>query len=69
LNCNGSACHNPGKQKGNDCSTQAKGYTSSNTSQFVSVLSSDSMPQGKMNLPAADPAIIKTWVAAGAIDN
>ena len=70
-NCNGSACHNPGKQKGYDFSSQANGYTSvkSNTSQFVSVLSSGSMPQGKTKMPAADLAIVKAWVAAGAQNN
>ena len=70
-NCNGSNCHNPGKQKGYDFSTQANGYASvkSNTSQFVSVLSSGSMPQGKTKMPAADLAIVKAWVAAGAQNN
>ena len=70
-NCNGSACHNPGKQKGYDFSTQANGYASvkSKTSQLVSVLSSGSMPQGKTKMPAADLAIIKAWVAAGAQNN
>jgi len=70
-NCNGSACHNPGKQKGYDFSSQANGYTSvkSNTSQFVSVLSSGSMPQGKTKMPAADLAIVKAWVSAGALNN
>ncbi|MEO6599355.1 MAG: hypothetical protein ABIQ16_05745, partial [Polyangiaceae bacterium] len=60
-NCNGAACHNPGKQKGYDFSTQANGYASvkSKTSQFVSVLSSGSMPQGKTKMPAADLATIK----------
>jgi hypothetical protein len=70
-NCNGSNCHNPGKQKGYDFSTQANGYASvkSKTSQLVSVLSSGSMPQGKPKMPAADLAVIKAWVAAGAQNN
>jgi hypothetical protein len=70
-NCNGSACHNPGKQKGIDFSSKASGYASvkNNTSQFVSVLSSGSMPAGKTKMPAADLAVIKAWVAAGALDN
>jgi hypothetical protein len=41
----------------------------SKTSQFVSVLSSGSMPQSKTKMPAADLAIITAWVAAGALDN
>ena len=70
-NCNGAACHNPGKQKGYDFSTRANGYASvkSKTSQFVSVLSSGSMPQGKPKMQAADLAVIKAWVAAGAQNN
>jgi len=70
-NCNGANCHNPGKAKGYDFSTQANGYASvkSKTSQFVSVLSSGSMPQGKPKMPAADLAVIKAWVAAGAMNN
>src|SRR6478752_517094 len=70
-NCNGAACHNPGKQKGYDFSSQANGYSSvkSKTSQFVSELSSGGMPQGKPKMPAADLAIIKAWVAAGAQNN
>jgi len=70
-NCNGAACHNPGKQKGYDFSSQANGYASvkKNTSQFVSVLSSGVMPQGKTKMPAADLAVVKAWVAAGALDN
>ena len=70
-NCNGAACHNPGKQRGYDFSSQASGYASvkSKTSQFVSVLSGGSMPQGKPKMPAADLAIIRAWVAAGAQNN
>src|SRR6187431_340327 len=70
-NCNGAACHNPGKQRGFDFSTQANGYASvkSKTSQLVSELSSGAMPQGKTKMPAADLAIIKAWVAAGAQNN
>jgi mono/diheme cytochrome c family protein len=70
-NCNGAACHNPGAQKGYDFSSQAKGYTSvkKNTSQFVSVLSSGAMPRGRTKMPAADLALIRAWVAAGALDN
>lgn len=70
-NCNGAACHNPGKQKGFDFSSKASGYTSvkNSTSQLVSELSSGGMPRGKPKMPAADLAVIKAWVAAGALDN
>lgn len=70
-NCNGSACHNPGKEKGYDFSTQANGYASvkSKTSQLVSELTSGGMPRGKPKMPAADLAVVKAWVAAGAQNN
>lgn len=70
-NCNGSNCHNPGKQKGFDFSTRANAYASvkPKTSQVVSELTSGAMPEGKPKMPAADLAVIKAWVAAGALDN
>lgn len=70
-NCNGADCHNPGKQKGFDFSTQANAYASvkSKTSQLVSELTSGAMPRGKPKMPAADLALIKAWVAAGAQNN
>jgi len=70
-NCNGADCHNPGKQKGFDFSTQANAYASvkPKTSQVVSELSSGGMPKGKPKMPAADLAMIKAWVAAGAQNN
>ena len=77
-NCTGSPCHNPGTQKGLDLSTQAKGYStvkgkivvgSPNTSKLVTQLSSGSMPQARPKMPAADLAVIKTWIMAGAPNN
>jgi len=70
-NCAGSQCHNPGKQKNIDFSTQAKGYASAKASlnKLTSVLSNGSMPQGRPKMPAADLALYNQWVAAGALNN
>jgi hypothetical protein len=77
-NCTGAPCHDPGTQKGLDLSTQAKGYStvkgklvvgSPNTSKIVTQLSSGSMPQARPRMPAADLAIIKAWIMAGAPNN
>ena len=77
-NCTGAPCHDPGTQKGLDLSTQAKGYStvkgklvvgSPNSSKIVTQLSSGSMPQARPKMPAADLAIIKAWIMAGAPNN
>jgi hypothetical protein len=77
-NCAGGGCHDPGTQKGLDFSTAAKGYTTAKAklsvgnpagSKLVSVLSSGSMPQTRPKMPAADLAIVKAWIMAGALNN
>ena len=77
-NCTGAPCHNPGKQKGLDFSSQMTGYTTvkaklvvgaPNSSKVVSVLTSGSMPQARPKMPAADLAVIKAWIMAGALNN
>jgi hypothetical protein len=77
-NCTGAPCHDPGTQKGLDLSTQAKGYStvkgklvvgSPNSSKIVSQLSSGAMPQARPKMPAADLAVIKAWIMAGAPNN
>ena len=77
-NCTGAPCHDPGTQKGLDLSTQAKGYStaksklvvgSPNSSNIVTQLSSGSMPQARPKMPAADLAVIKAWIMAGAPNN
>jgi hypothetical protein len=77
-NCIGGGCHNPGTQKGLDFSTQAKGYTTvkqhlsvgnPSGSQIVQQISSGRMPQGRPMIPAADQAVIKAWIMAGAMNN
>jgi hypothetical protein len=77
-NCTGSACHDPGIQKGIDLSSQAKGYTSirtqlipgaPDTSTLVIVLQSGAMPRGRPQMPAADLDLIRAWIQAGAPNN
>ncbi|MEO7032975.1 MAG: hypothetical protein ABI548_03985, partial [Polyangiaceae bacterium] len=70
-NCAGSQCHNPGRQKNIDFSSQANGYTSvkGSLSKVTSVVSNGSMPLGRPKMPAADLATFKAWVAAGALNN
>jgi hypothetical protein len=77
-NCTGAPCHNPGTQKGLDLSTQTKGYStakgklvvgSPNSSKIITQLSSGAMPQGRPKMPAADLAVIKAWIMAGALNN
>jgi hypothetical protein len=77
-NCTGAPCHDPGTQKGLDLSTQAKGYStvkgklvvgSPNSSKIVTQLGSGSMPQARPKMAAADLAVIKAWIMAGAPNN
>ena len=77
-NCTGSACHNPGTQKGLDFSTQAKGYSTvkgkisvgnPTGSTLMSQLSSGKMPQARPKMPAVDQAKISAWIKAGAPNN
>jgi hypothetical protein len=77
-NCTGSACHDPGTQKGIDLSSQAQGYTtiqreltpgSPGTSTLLIVLQSGAMPRGRPQMPAADVDLIRAWIQAGALNN
>ena len=77
-NCTGSACHDPGVEKGIDLSTPEKGYTSilhrvtpgkPSTSDLVTVLQSGYMPQGRPHMPATDIAQVSAWIEAGALDD
>jgi hypothetical protein len=70
-NCTGGACHNPGKQKNIDFSTQANGYTTVKAalSKVVSQISSGGMPRGRAKWTAAELALLKAWQAEGAPNN
>lgn len=77
-NCTGSACHDPGIEKGLDLSTPEKGYTTilrritpgmPSTSELITVLQSGSMPQGRPQMPAADVAQVSAWIQGGALDD
>jgi hypothetical protein len=77
-NCTGSACHDPGVEKGIDLSTREKGWSSiqkrltpgaPSTSELIIDLESGYMPQGKPQMPTSDVAQISAWVQAGAQDD
>jgi hypothetical protein len=74
-NCAGEGCHNPGIQMGLDLSNQENGYASVQAklvpgnpegSTIVLKLESGEMPRARPHMPAADLALIKAWIAAGA---
>jgi hypothetical protein len=75
--CAGSQCHNPGSQKNISFSSQANAYSSIKSrvtpgngagSSFYNTVSSGSMPPGQ-KLSAANLAMIKAWIDAGALNN
>jgi len=77
-NCTGSACHDPGIEKGIDLSTPEKGYTTilrrvtpgmPSSSELITVLQSGTMPQGRPQMPAADVAQVSAWIQGGALNN
>jgi len=77
-NCTGSACHDPGTEKGIDLSTPDMGYTTilhritpgkPSTSELITVLQSGFMPQGRPHMPAADVAQVSAWIESGAQNN
>ena len=74
-NCTGSACHDPGSQKGISFSTPASGYTSlqrkivpgsPTSSELYLLLQGGTMPLGRPKMPAADLDRVGAWIAAGA---
>jgi hypothetical protein len=74
-NCTGEGCHDPGTQMGLDLSTPVRGYASVQAklvpgdpehSTIVMKLESGEMPRTRPAMPAADLALIKAWIAAGA---
>jgi hypothetical protein len=73
--CSGSNCHNPGSQKGVSFSSQANAYTAVRNrvtpgngggSSFYTTVNSGAMPAGAPKLSAANLALIKAWIDAGA---
>lgn len=76
--CSGSNCHNPGSQQGVSFSSQANAYTAVRNrvtpgngagSSFYTTVNSGAMPVGAPKLSAANLALIKAWIDAGAINN
>jgi hypothetical protein len=73
--CTGSACHDPGSQKGINFASPAIGYQSlqhrivagaPSSSNLYLVLESGYMPLGRPKMPAADLDRVRAWIAAGA---
>ena len=78
VNCAGSACHNPGSQKGISFASQSSAYSAVNTrvipgdgegSSFFYTVNSGTMPPGGPKLTASNLAMIRAWIDAGALDN
>ncbi len=76
--CSGNSCHNPGNQKNVSFASQASAYTAVKSrvtagngagSSFYMTVNSGSMPPGGAKLSAANLALIKAWIDAGALNN
>ena len=75
--CSGSSCHNPGSQSGVSFSSQSNAYSAVKNrvtpgngagSSFYSTVNNGVMPPGG-KLSAANLALIKAWIDAGALNN
>ena len=75
--CSGSSCHNPGSQKGVSFASQSTAYSAVKSrvtagngagSSFYQTVNGGSMPPGQ-KLSAANIALIKSWIDAGALNN
>ena len=76
--CSGSNCHNPGNQRNVSFASQSSAYSSVKNlvtagngagSSFYVTVNSGSMPPGGPKLSAANLALIKAWIDAGALNN
>jgi hypothetical protein len=76
--CGGGSCHNPGSQGGVAFSSQSNAYSPVKSrvtpgngagSSFYNTVNSGSMPRGAAKLSAANLALIKAWIDAGALNN
>jgi hypothetical protein len=76
--CSGSNCHNPGNQKNVSFASQSSAYSAVKSrvtagngagSSFYTTVNSGSMPPGGPKLSAANLALLKAWIDAGALNN
>jgi len=76
--CGGGACHNPGSQKGISFASQSSAYSAVSSrvipgdgegSSFFYTVNSGNMPLGGPKLSAANLAMIRAWIDAGALDD
>ncbi len=76
--CAGSNCHNPGSAGGVGFASQASAFSAVSSrvkagngagSGFYNTVNSGAMPRGASKLSAANLALIKAWIDAGALNN
>jgi hypothetical protein len=76
--CAGSNCHNPGSAGGVGFASQASAFSAVSSrvkagngagSSFYNTVNSGAMPRGASKLSAANLALIKAWIDAGALNN
>lgn len=76
--CSGSSCHDPGSQRGVSFSSQSNAYSAVRNlvtpgngagSSFYMTVNNGSMPPGGPKLSAANLALLKAWIDAGALNN
>jgi hypothetical protein len=76
--CSDSNCHNPGNQKNVSFASQSGAYSAVKSrvsagngagSSFYMTVNSGSMPPGGPKLSAANLALLKAWIDAGALNN
>jgi hypothetical protein len=76
--CSGNSCHNPGSQKNVSFASQSSAYSAVKSrvtagngagSSFYMTVNSGSMPPGGPKLSAANLALLKAWIDAGALNN
>jgi len=76
--CGGSNCHNPGSAGGVGFASQASAFSAVSSrvkagngagSSFYNTVNSGAMPRGASKLSAANLALIKAWIDAGALNN
>jgi hypothetical protein len=76
--CAGSSCHSPGTKGGVNFATQSTAYTTLKSkvipgngtgSNLYTLVNTGKMPEGKPKLSAANIALIKAWIDAGALND
>ena len=78
VSCGGSSCHAPGTKGGVNFASQSTAYSTLKSkvtpgngagSNLYMLVNTGKMPEGKPKLSAANIALIKAWIDAGALNN